>query len=520
MKIEKTKNASRNIVFGVFLKLYQILFPFVMRTVMMYTIGVQYLGLNSLFTSILQVLNLAELGVGSAMVFSMYKPIAEDDSTTICALMKLYKIYYRVIGGIILVIGLVLTPFIPRLISGTIPADMNVYILYLLNLFATVMTYWLFAYRNSILQAHQRNDVASKVTLGTDTVKYILQIVALVFLHNYYYFVIVLFLTQILNNIFTAIAAKKIFPQYNPKGNLPKEEINQINGKIRDLFTSKLGYTIVSSEDTIVISAFLGLTVLAQYQNYYYIMSSVIGFMSIIYNSITAGVGNSMLTKSVDQNYKEFRIFTLLVSFINGICCACFMGVYQPFMKLWMGEAMLLPFSLVVLLCVYFWIYEYIMMASVYKDAGGIWHKDRFRPLISGVANLGLNLLAVKFIGLYGIVLSTIVSMTIISAPWITTNIFKLIFKRSPIKYTIKLCYYAFSAAVASGISYIAIEFISIDGWLGLILKAIICVIVSSVIMMLFFFKMDEYADAVSLIMRMLHLDKKLHKGSKDNKVL
>lgn len=210
MKIEKTKNASRNIVFGVFLKLYQILFPFVMRTVMMYTIGVQYLGLNSLFTSILQVLNLAELGVGSAMVFSMYKPIAEDDSTTICALMKLYKIYYRVIGGIILVIGLVLTPFIPRLISGTIPADMNVYILYLLNLFATVMTYWLFAYRNSILQAHQRNDVASKVTLGTDTVKYILQIVALVFLHNYYYFVIVLFLTQILNNIFTAIAAKKI----------------------------------------------------------------------------------------------------------------------------------------------------------------------------------------------------------------------------------------------------------------------------------------------------------------------
>ena len=160
------------------------------------------------------------------------------------------------------------------------------------------------------------------------------------------------------------------------------------------------------------------------------------------------------------------------------------------------------------------------MMASVYKDAGGIWHKDRFRPLISGVANLGLNLLAVKFIGLYGIVLSTIVSMTIISAPWITTNIFKLIFKRSPIKYTIKLCYYAFSAAVASGISYIAIEFISIDGWRGLILKAIICVIVSSVIMMLFFFKMDEYADAVSLIMRMLHLDKKLHKGSKDNKVL
>ena len=184
MKIEKTKNASRNIIIGVFLKIYQILLTFIMRTVMMYTIGVEYLGLNSLFTSVLQVLNLAELGVGSAMVFSMYKPIAEDDSLTICALMKLYKIYYRVIGGIILIIGLGLTPFIPKLISGNIPTDMNVYILYLLNLFATVLTYWLFAYRNSILQAHQRNDVVSKVTLGTETIKYILQITALVLFHN------------------------------------------------------------------------------------------------------------------------------------------------------------------------------------------------------------------------------------------------------------------------------------------------------------------------------------------------
>ena len=515
MKIEKTKNASRNIIFGILLKIYQILLPFTMRTIMMYTIGVEYLGLNSLFTSVLQVLNLAELGVGSAMVFSMYKPIAEDDSVTICALMQLYKIYYRVIGGIILIVGLGLTPFIPKLISGNIPADMNVYILYLLNLFATVMTYWLFAYRNSVLQAHQRNDVASKVTLGTETVKYFLQVIALILFHNYYYFVIVLLFTQILNNLFIAVAAKKIFPQYKPEGNLPKEEIRQINGKIRDLFTSKLGYTIVSSADTIVISAFLGLTVLAQYQNYYYIMSSIIGFMSIIYASITAGVGNSMLTKSIDQNYEEFCIFTLLVSFVSGICCACFMGLYQPFMKLWMGEKLLLPFSLVVLLCVYFWIYEYIMMASVYKDAGGIWHRDRFRPLISGVVNLGFNLFTVKFIGLYGIVLSTIVSMAVISAPWITTNIFKLIFKRSSIKYVSKLCYYAFSAVVASFISYNAVGVIFVDGWIGLILKAIVCITVSSVIMLLLFFKMDEFADAVSLIARMLHLDKKLNKGNK-----
>lgn len=510
MKMEKTKNASRNIVFGVSLKVYQILLPFIMRTVMMYTIGVEYLGLNSLFTSVLQVLNLAELGVGSAMVFSMYKPIAEDDSITICALMKLYRTYYRVIGGIILVVGLLLTPFMPKLISGTIPEDMNIYFLYLLNLLATVLTYWLFAYRNSVLQAHQRNDLISKVTLVTDTVKYLLQIAALVVLHDYYCYVIVLLLTQALNNVLTAIIAKRVFPQYNPEGKLAQNEIKQINGKIRDLFTSKLGYTIVSSADTIVISAFLGLTVLAQYQNYYYIMSSIIGFMSIIYASITAGVGNSMITKSVDQNYREYCVFSLLVSFVSGICGACFLCLYQPFMTLWMGENLLLPFSLVVLLCVYFWIYEYIMMASVYKDAGGIWHQDRFRPLISGVVNLALNLATVRFIGLYGIVLSTIVSMAIVSAPWITSNIFKLIFKKNPISYVVKIVYYVFSTVLASTAAYVLTSLISINGWIGLIIKAIVCVASSVFVMVILLCRMKEFSDALYLIARMFHLEKLL----------
>ena len=169
-KIERTKNATRNIIFGVILRAYQIIVPFLMRTAMIYLMGVQYLGLNSLFTSVLQVLNLAELGVGSAMIYSMYRPIAEDDNTTICALMKLYRTYYRLIGLIIAVVGCILTPFIPKLISGDIPQGINIYILYLLNLGATVLSYWLFAYKNSILQAHQRTDIVSKVTLITNTI--------------------------------------------------------------------------------------------------------------------------------------------------------------------------------------------------------------------------------------------------------------------------------------------------------------------------------------------------------------
>ena len=125
-KINRIQNATRNIVFGIILKVYQILVPFLMRTAMIYFMGAQYLGLNSLFASVLQVLNLAELGVGSAMVYSMYKPIAEDDNTTICALMNLYRTYYRAIGMLIAVIGAILTPFIPKLISGDVPQGINI----------------------------------------------------------------------------------------------------------------------------------------------------------------------------------------------------------------------------------------------------------------------------------------------------------------------------------------------------------------------------------------------------------
>lgn len=506
MKIEKTKNASRNIVFGFVLKLYQILLPFIMRTVMMYTIGVQYLGLNSLFTSILQVLNLAELGVGNAMVFSMYRPIAEDDDITICALMKLYRLYYRAIGSIILVFGLILTPFLPYLIADDVPSNINIYVLYILNLLATVLTYWLFAYRNSILQAHQRTDVVSKVTICTDTIKYLLQIASLVIFRNYYYYVISILIIQVFNNISTAIISRKMFPQFGPRGQLPKNQIKKINRKIKDLFTSKLGYTIVSSADTIVISTFLGLTVLAQYQNYYYIMSSIIGFVSIIFSSITAGVGNSMLVKSREENYQDFQVFTLMITVFCGICVSCFLCLYQPFMRLWMGSNMLLPFDMVVLFCAYFWFYEIIMMISVYKDAGGIWHEDRFRPLISGLTNLCLNLLLVHFIGLYGIILSSIISFCAVSLPWIISNVFRLIFQSGLWQYVMSLVQYTGGIALAAAIAYFVVGFVPGDGWISLVAKAIVAMMVTVVVLYVMLHKNSNYQKAKSLLLRLLKI--------------
>ena len=507
MKIDRSKNASRNILFGVLLKCYGILLPFIMRSVIVYELGVKYLGLNSLFTSVLHVLNLAELGVGNALVFSMYKPIAEDDTDKVCAYMLLYKQYYRLIGVVILCLGVVFTPFVPKLIRSDIPADMNIYILYLMNLAGTVLTYWLFAHRKSIMEAHQRNDVISKITIATDTVKYLLQIVVLVVFQNYYYYVMAILFSQVLNNCISAVVVKKMFSGYEPGGVLSKEEKTATNRRIKDLFTAKFGGTVVTWADAIVISAFLGLETLAIYQNYYMVMNAVIGIVAIIYASIVAGVGNSILVKSMSENENDFRIFSFLVAWVSTVCISCFSTLYQPFMRLWMGKNLLLSNEMVVLFCAYFWVFEIDKMITVYKDAGGIWHQDRFRPLVTGLVNLGLNIIMVHYIGLYGILLSTIISFALISDPWIISNVFKFMFKDSPKKYVVELMVYTVGIfAIGAVCNYLSYRWIPETGITTLLIKGIAAVVVSNGLFILVFFHSGYFQSAKKLLIKILRL--------------
>ena len=431
MKIERTQNAVNNIRAGMFLRIYQMIVPFLMRTAMIYFMGVQYLGLNSLFSSILQVLNLAELGVGNAMVFAMYRPIAEDDEKTICALMKLYQRYYRIIGSVIGVVGVVVTPFIPRLVRDAVPVELNIYILYLLNLGATVLSYWLFAYKNCLLQAHQMQGVVSKITAFTYTVQCLIQLLILVIYRNYYAYIIVTLGTQVLNNVITAVVATKKYPQYKPCGKLSNKEVSSINGKIRDLFTAKLGSVVLKASDTLVISSFLGLTALAVYQNYFFILSSVIAVIELILSSMIAGLGNSYVLETREKNYSDMEKFSFLFLWLTGVCTCCFLGMYQPFMEIWVGTELMLDFNAVIMFAIYFFVYTLNRLLNVYKDAAGLWHEDRYRPLITAIVNVCLNLILVRTLGIYGVILSTVISMVCVGMPWLLMNLFSLFFERT-----------------------------------------------------------------------------------------
>lgn len=508
MKIERSKNASRNIASGILLRIFQTAVPFLLRSAMIYKLGMEYVGLDTLFVSILHVLNLVELGVGSAMVYSMYRPIAENDRAKMNALLNLYKKYYRIIGTVVLVIGLILVPFLPKLIRGNVPDGVNIYILYLINLSATALSYWLFAYKNSLLMAHQRTDVTNKILLAAFSARYLLQFIALLAFKNIYVYFLGVLISQLFTNILTYFITKKMFPDFAPVGKLETSERKDINKHIKDLFTAKLGGTITNSADTVIISAFLGLTVLAKYNNYYYILTALFGFMTIIFQSCLAGIGNSLVVESEEKNYKDFEKFSLLLTWIIGYCTAGLYCLIQPFMKIWVHEVNMLDDTYTILFCIYFYVYELALVWATYKDAGGIWHEDRFRPLCVTIVNLGLNLLTVQFMGLYGVILSTVISYMAVGMPWMLHNIFKTLFHKQHAGLYIVKCFIGVLSTTAACIaSSFACRIVTGDGIVAFLIKAAIVTVVTNLLFFIIYFRSEEFkgikAMGLNLIKRM-----------------
>ena len=499
MKIQRTKNAARNIVFDGTAHLFNMVIPFIMRTVILNYLGMEYLGLNGLFVSILSFLNMAELGVGSAMVFSMYKPIAEDDTDTICALLRLYRMFYRIIGLFIAVVGLALVPFLRNLIKGDVPPALNLYILYFMNLGCTVLTYWLFAYRNSLFQAHQRRDVSSKVNLAVRVVEYGLKILALVIFRNYYLYLSIQLLAQVSVNVLVSIQSRRMYPQYSPRGKLPREKVLDIAKRVRDLFTSKFSYTIFNSADTLVISSFLGLAMLAIYQNYFYVITSLRTMLEVVIGACIAGVGNSLVTESEEKNYGDLERFTLLFGWLMVVCTGMLLCMYQPFMRLWMGEERMLSFNYVICFAIYFYTMGVNKLINMFKDAAGIWRKDRWRPLTAALVNLGLNLATVQWLGLYGVLLSSVISIVAVQIPWLFHNLFQEVFPHKYIwRYVRFFCGFVAAALVSCGASLFVCSLLHLAPWPTLIVNACISFLIPNAIMLLAYGKTRIFRESVN----------------------
>lgn len=506
MKIDVKRNTILGAVTGVVNKLVVTLLPFIMRTIMIYYMGTQYLGLSSLFNSILSMLSLAELGFGSALVFSMYKPIAENDDATLCALLALYRKIYRVIGLIILVVGLAITPFIGYFVNGDVPPDVNLYVLYLIYLLNTAASYFLFAYKNSLLAAFQRNDINSTVSTILTALEYGLQIALVITFRSYYCYAVLFPVFTIIGNVVRAVIVQKKYPKYMCKGTVPKEQRREIYTKTLALASHKIGNTISTSLDSLVVSSFLGLTSVAIFGNYNYIVTTTMAIIWIVYSSMTAGIGNRMNLCSIDDNYKDFKA---LHSFNNVIMCwatGCILILYQPFMKIWVGEKNMLGNSSVLVFSVYFYLYQSRKIVLLYKDAAGLWKEDQLKPLVGAAVNLVCNIISVQILGINGVIISSIISFLFVEIPWESSTLYEHYFKVSAREYA-KTELLAFVKSLPAWIIISVLSsFVTFGGFAELIAKGLICVILPIPYLWLVYRNDEEF---VRLIRKVLPLKRK-----------
>lgn len=509
MKLERSKNAVRNIKTGLLNKIVALAGPFAVRTVFIHTLGAEYLGVNSLFSSVLSVLSLTELGFSSAIVFSMYNAIANDDHDTINALLLYYKKIYRYIGFIILGIGLLLIPFLPSLVHDSYPTNINPIIVYLIFLGNTVISYYMYAYLGSLINAFQRNDVVDVIGMYLNIFMYIIQILLLLTVKNYYAYLSIIPMFTIISNIKTAIVAKKMFPQYKARGVLTSEIKADIKVKVSGLVIQKVCEVSRNSFDSIFISMFLGLTEIAIYNNYYYIMNAIIGFMAIATGATLAGVGNSVASETVEKNYCDMVRINFVYMWISGWCFICLLCLFQPFMKIWVGENLMFPISSVVLLCVYFYVLKMGDVRSIYVQSKGIWWQNRYRAIAESIANIVLNYILGKYFGVNGIIVATLISLFAINFCYGSTLIFKYYFVEQKVSnYFLQHGTYFLVTAIICGVTYYVCSIIP-GALMGFLAKMCVCVLLPNILYLLLYRNTKIYQYSISWILPRVGINEK-----------
>ena len=510
MRTDRTRNVSRNFIWGFFQRIVSSLLPFITRTVMIYTIGLSYVGLSGLFSSVLMVLNLAELGIGSAMVYFMYKPMAEEDVDEVCALLAVYRKCYRVIGLVILVIGLCLFPLLHSLVNGEVPSDINLEILFAVYLLNNVLGYFLFAYRRSLLIAAQRSDYLSKVGTLIQFFSSLMMILALLITRSYYLYILVMPVSTIVSNLLVAVLTWKLYPQYRCRGRIAVSEQKKLKKMVSGLMMQKIGGIVNESVDTIVISGFLGLVTLALYQNYFVVISTVMGFVSMLDSSLTPSIGNSIASETVEDNYRLFNNLNFIYIWIVTWSSICMLCMFKPFIHLWLGEECQFGMEMVLLFVAYYFVYRWCDVIGLFQEACGLWWETRLIPITGATLNLVVNIVLVKTIGLPGILISTILSILFVYDLGSSRALFRTCFKsiRGGFgKYWRRQIFYLIVALITASATWFVCSGVKLSSafW-QLCFNGCVCLLVPNMLLYLFWRKCPEMKYALMKVKEVIRL--------------
>lgn len=409
----RVRQAEKNIFFGYISNFIIMFMGLLQRTVFIMVLDSELLGVNSLYTDILSVLSLAELGIGSALNYSLYKPVANRDEGKIKSYMRLYKRAYLAIAGVITVIGLALVPFLPYLIKdsgGISSSDLTLY--YLIFLFNTVITYFV-AYKYSLSNAQQRNYIQTNIATITKIITVLAQIVMLLATKNFLLFLLTQSAVELLQKIFVSIYFNKLYPFLRDKDvpKLDKEETDTVVTKTKALMFHKIGDVARLSTDSIIITYFMNVNWVGIVSNYTLVITYAANFISVIFNSVISGFGNLVATESRDKQHAMFRIYRFFACWLYGFAAVGFWLLLTPLIAgLWLDESWSLGQIVLTLILIDFYFKGGRVVLVNFKIAAGIFEQDKYLSLIQGVVNLILSIIGIQYIGLAGVYVGTVVS--------------------------------------------------------------------------------------------------------------
>lgn len=431
----RTRNSLMNMFSAFGGQILAVLVGFIARLVFVRCLSQDYLGISSVFSSVLTLLSLAELGIGPAMTFAMYKPIAEGNIEQIKGLMQLYKKAYRKIGCVILALGIVFLPFYRLFIKSNteFPHLDLIYFLYVLN---TAISYF-YSYKRSILEANQKKYKYNILHYAVYSIVNIAQAIALIITHSYIVYLLVQIGFTWLENVLVSKMADREYPFLLDKKvqELPKTITNPIWKNVKAMIFHKIGKMVVQSTDTLLMSTYFGLGASAIYANYILVSNAISTIASQIFGSITASVGNLSASEDKDKMYEVFRRLFFMNAWLYGFVTICFISLYQTFIELFFGKQYLFDFLTVVMFSISFYTSGMRQTVNVYKDANGLYYKDWYKPIIESVVNLGASIILLKKFGPSGIFIGTIVSNLFVST-WIEAVVlYKFSLQRSVLLY-------------------------------------------------------------------------------------
>ena len=400
-------NSTKSIFFGGLQQFINVLLTFIVRTVFIKYLSVEYLGINSLFSNILTVFSIADLGFGTAILYSMYKPIAEHDEKKLAALMCFYKKIYSIVAIVILVLGLSLIPFLDFFVNDDSIEGIEIY--YILFLLDSVISY-LLAYKVNIINADQKTYIIKKYTLIFNIIKAVLQCICIIVFKNFFSYVVIQILSTISINIYGAYISKKIYPFIENKEVLKKEEQKSILSNVKSLFIYKIGGIILNNTDNILISILLGVSTVGYYTNYATIITAINSFTNMIFTTITFSVGNLIASDSKEKQYSIFKKMCFLSTMLFSFLSICLIVLFNDLIVCWIGKTFVLDFYTVIAIVINFYMYGSLNTVFMFRDTTGLFNKMKYVAMITAFFNVVLSIIFGKSLGLFGILIATAVS--------------------------------------------------------------------------------------------------------------